>query len=250
MKINIKNGILIYHCILIIIFVYIFVQFLSMKRNNIVYGFYTNYIMNKYCIILYLFFVLLIMKYDKFTAILLLIMIISPFKCAIKEFFQDNSNSNSNSNTSNNTPSNTNYDDTNIMLPIYRPTEPILVNPTLPSVVNNTDDRFKMDDVEIDKILKQIKSQIDFDPYNTNLAKDVIYEIYNKYFDNDIFVKLKKVNDDSKQYIAEGNFKYVPEINKVDYDLVTYQNLSNNTQIGINPISDGISNNTKINRGS
>ena len=231
MKMKMKNGIIIYHCILIIIFVYVFVQFLTMKRNNIVYGFYSKYIMNKYCIILYLFFVLLIMKYDKFTAILLLIMIISPFKCAIKEFFQSNSN-----------------DDKNIMPTIYRPTEPILVNPTLPSVINNTDDRFKMDEVEKDIILKQIKSQVDFDPYNTNLAKDVIYEIYNKYFDNDVFVKLKKVNDDSKQYIAEGNFKYIPENNKVDYDLVTYQNLSNNTQIGINPISDGINNNTKINR--
>ena len=234
---KLKNGIIIYHCLLIIIFVYVFVQFLTMKRNNAVYGFYSNYIMNKYCIILYLVFVLLIMKYDKFTAILLLILIISPFKCAIKEFFQDTA------------PSNTNYDDKNTMTPIYRPTKPVLVNPTLQSVVNNTDDRFKMDDVEINIILKQIKSQVDFDPYKTNLAKDVIYEIYNKYFDNDIFVKLKKINDDSKQYIAEGNFKYFPENNTIDYDLVTYQNLTNNNQIGINPISDGINNNTKINRG-
>ena len=234
---KLKNGIIVYHCILIIIFVYVFVQFSTMKRNNTVYGFYSNYIMNKYCIILYLFLVLLIMKFDKFTGILLLILIISPFKCAIKEFFQDNA------------PSNTNYDDNNIMTPIFRPTEPALVNPTLQSVVNNTDDRFKMDDVEIDKILKQIKSQIDFDPYKTDLSKEVIYEIYNKYFDNDVFVKLKKVNDDSKQYIAEGNFNYVPEKNKVDYDIVTYQNLSQNSQIGINPISDGINNNTKINRG-
>ena len=240
MKMKIKNGIIIYHSIIIIIFVYIFVQFLTMKSNNAVYRFYSNYIMNRYCIILYILLVLLIMKYDKFTSILLLIMIISPFKCAIKEFYQDNSNSSSSSN----------YDKNNIIMStIYRPTEPVIVNPTLPSVVNDSDDRFKMDDIAKDKILKQIKSQIDFDPYKTDLAKEVIYEIYNKYFDNDVFIKLKKINDDSKQYIAEGNFKYVPEINKVDYDLVTYQNLSNNTQIGINPISDGISNNTKINRG-
>ena len=240
MKINIKNGIIFYHCILIIIFVYIFVQFLTMKSNNAVYRFYSNYIMNRYCIILYILLVLLIMKYDKFTSILLLIMIISPFKCAIKEFYQDNSNSSSSSN----------YDKNNIiMTTIYRPTEPVIVNPTLPSVVNDSDDRFKMDDIAKDKILKQIKSQIDFDPYKTDLAKEVIYEIYNKYFDNDIFVKLKKVNDDSKQYIAEGNFNYVPENHKIDYDIVTYQNLSQNTQIGINPISDGINNNTKINRG-
>ena len=242
MKMKIKNSIIIYHSIITIIFVYIFVQFLTMKSNNAVYRFYSNYIMNRYCIILYILLVLLIMKYDKFTSILLLIMIISPFKCAIKEFYQDNSNSNSNSN------SRSSYDK-NIMTTIYRPTEPVIVNPTLPSIINDSDDRFKMDDIAKDKILKQIKSQIDFDPYKTDLAKEVIYEIYNKYFDNDVFVKLKKVNDDSKQYIAEGNFNYVPENNKIDYDLVTYQNLSQNSRIGINPITDGINNNTKINRG-
>jgi len=237
---KIKNGIIIYHSIITIIFVYIFVQFLTMKSNNAVYRFYSQYIMNRYCIILYILLILVIMKYDKFTSILLLIMIVSPFKCAIKEFYQDNSNSTSSSTSS--------YDK-NIMSTIYKPTEPVIINPTLPSIVNESDDRFKMDDIAKDKILKQIKSQIDFDPYKTVLAKEVIYEIYNKYFDNDVFVKLKKVNDDSKQYIAEGNFNYVPENNKVDYDLVTYQNLSQNTQIGINPISDGINNNTKINRG-
>ena len=214
-----KNTILVYHCIITIIFVYIFVQFLTMKRSNAIYDFYSKYIMNKYCIILYMLLLLIIMRYDKFTSILLLIMIISPFKCAIKEFFQDS--------------------DTN------------LPSTTIPqsSVLNDSDDRFKSDEVAKDKILKQIKSQIDFDPYKTNLSKDIIYEIYNKYFDNDIFVKLKNINDDSKQYIAEGNFKYVPDNNRIDYDLVTYQNLSNNTQIGINPISDGLTNNTKINRG-
>jgi len=237
---KIKNGIIIYHSIITIIFVYIFVQFLTMKSNNAVYRFYSQYIMNRYCIILYILLILVIMKYDKFTSILLLIMIVSPFKCAIKEFYQDNSNSTSSSTSS--------YDK-NIMSTIYKPTEPVIINPTLPSIINESDDRFKMDDIAKDKILKQIKSQIDFDPYKTDLAKEVIYEIYNKYFDNDVFVKLKKVNDDSKQYIAEGNFNYVPENNKVDYDLVTYQNLSQNTQIGINPISDGINNNTKINRG-
>ena len=97
-----------------------------------------------------------------------------------------------------------------------------------------------MDEIAKDEILKQIASQIKFDPYKTNLGKDVINEIYSKYFDNDIFKKLNQVNDDSKQYIASGNFKYLPQNNKVDYDLVTYQNLSTNTQLGINPISDGI----------
>ena len=201
-----KNIILWYHCIIIIIFVYIFSQFLTMKRSNSIYKFYTDYIMNKYCIILYLFFVILLTKYDKFTAILLIILIIPPFKCAIKEFFVDEKSS-------------------------------------IPTYAYGSDERFKMDDVAKNTILKQIKSQVDFDPYKTPLDKSVIYEIYNKYFDNDIFTKLKNINDDSKQYIAEGNFKYVPSNDKVDYDLVSYQNLSNNSQIGINPISDGINKN-------
>ena len=237
MKINMKNIILTYHIILTIIFVYIFIQFLTMKRTNKIYKFYSDYIMNKYCIILYIFLTLLILKYDNFTAILLLILIIAPFKCAIKEFFV--------SNTIPNTLPN--------LIPIKIPA-PI---PTLlPPIISQTDDsyittdllgvdtRFKVDNIANETILRQIKSQIDFDPYKTNLAKGVINEIYNKYFNNDIFVKLMNTNDDSKQYIAEGNFNYLPKNNKVDYDLVTYQNLSQNTQIGINPLSDGINNYT------
>ena len=111
------------------------------------------------------------------------------------------------------------------------------------------DERFKVDEVAVKEILKQIKSQVDFDPYKTQLDKDVIYEIYNKYFDNDIFKKLQNNNSDSASYIAAGNFNYVPTVAKVDYDLITYQNLSNNTGFGISPLTDGIANKTKINRG-
>jgi len=110
------------------------------------------------------------------------------------------------------------------------------------------DDRFKVDEVAVKEILQQIKSQVDFDPYKTQLDKEVIYEIYNKYFDNDIFKKLQNNNSDSASYIAAGNFNYVPTVPQVDYDLITYQNLSNNTGFGINPLTDGIANKTKINR--
>ena len=211
-----KNIILGYHIILTIVFVYIFVQFLTMKRTNKVYKFYSDYIMNKYCIILYMIFILIILKYDSFTSIILLILIIAPFKSAIKEFF-----------VSDTTPTN---------------------NLSIATDLLGKDTRFKVDDVANDTILRQIKSQIEFDPYKTNLAKGVVFEIYNKYFNNDIFVKLMNTNDDSKQYIAAGNFNYLPKNDKVDYDIVKYQNLSQNTQIGINPISDGINNYTKINR--
>ena len=210
------NIILGYHIILTILFVYIFIQFLTMKRSNKIYKFYSDYIMNKYFIILYMFFILLILKYDSFTSIILLILVIAPFKCAIKEFF-----------VSDTTPT---------------------INLSIATNLLGKDTRFKVDDVANDTILRQIKSQIEFDPYKTNLAKGVVFEIYNKYFNNDIFVKLMNTNDDSKQYIAAGNFDYLPKNDKVDYDIVKYQNLLENTQIGINPISDGINNYTKINR--
>jgi hypothetical protein len=148
------------------------------------------------------------MKYDTYTAILLFILIIGPFKCSTKEFYENNTT-----------------------LPNIEQKE---INKVVKDNLLGIDDRFKMDDIKKDEILKQIKAQIQFDPYKTNLSKDVIYEIYNKYFDNDIFVKLKSIDNDSKEYIASGNFNYVPKENKVDYDITTYENLNKNTAFGIN----------------
>jgi len=171
--------------------------------------------MNKYCIIIYILLLFCITKYDKYTAVLLFILIIGPFKCSTKEFFDSNT-----------TLPNTTL--SNIAI------EQIDISKIVKDNLLGVDDRFKMDDIKKDEILKQIKAQIQFDPYKTNLSKDVIYEIYNKYFDNDIFVKLKSIDNDSKEYIASGNFNYVPKENKVDYDITTYENLNNNTAFGIN----------------
>jgi len=60
-----------YQLIITIIFAYIFVQFLTLKRDNIIYKIYADYILNKYCLIIYIILSLLIMKYDKYTGILL-----------------------------------------------------------------------------------------------------------------------------------------------------------------------------------
>ena len=95
-----------------------------------------------------------------------------------------------------------------------------------------------MDDVKKDELLRQIKAQINFDPYKTNLSKEVIYEIYNKYFDNDVFIKLKEIDNKSKDYIASGKFNYIPKEDKVDYDIKTYENLLKNTSIGVNNLND------------
>ena len=219
------DYILYYHLAITFVFIYVFIQFLTMKRSNLIYRVYADYIMNKYCLILYILLIMFIVRIDSYTGVLLFIIVMVPFRFVYKEFFEDTST-----------------------------TIPTTIPNTIPATTNNAlldkellgiDDRFKMDDVAKDQILKQIRSQIEFDPYKTNLSKDVIYEIYNKYFDNDIFVKLKNVNDDSKQYIASGNFNYLPKNDKVDYDLVSYQNLSQNTQLGINPIIDGLNKNTK-----
>jgi len=201
--INKKNIKLYCHCFITILFVYIFIQFLTLKTSNNVYKFYNDYIMNKYCLILYICLLLLVMNYDKYTGILLFILIIGPIKCSYKEYFEDEEQE------------------------LKLKQEQKEINTVVEKNLLGVDDRFKMDDVKKDEILRQIKAQINFDPYKTNLSKDVIYEIYNKYFDNNIFNKLNAIDNDSKEYIASGNFNYIPDQDKVDYDITTYNNLSN-----------------------
>lgn len=83
-----KYNLFWYHMIITIIFVYIFVQFLTLKRNNLVYKIYADYILNKYCLLLYFILCIFILKYDVYTSVLLLILVIGPFKIAIKEYFE------------------------------------------------------------------------------------------------------------------------------------------------------------------
>jgi len=189
--------------------------------------------MNKYCIIIYISLLFVIAKYDTYTAILLFILIIGPFKCSTKEFFENNTTL-PNTTLPNTTLPNTTLPNTTIPYITLPNIEQISINKIVKDNLLGIDDRFKMDDIKKDEILRQIKAQIQFDPYKTNLSKDVIYEIYNKYFDNDIFVKLKSIDNDSKEYIASGNFNYVPKQNKVNYDITTYENLNKNSLFGIN----------------
>lgn len=202
-----------------IIFIFIFLKLI--EQNNTIYKWFSDYIMNQQCLLLYLIISFLLYIYiDKYTGTLMLIVGFVFYNISKKENYENTPQitySFNKDNTSNN------LLDTQLGL----------------------DERFKSDDVIKAEILRQIKSQIDFDPYKTPLSKDVIYEIYNKYYDNDIFVKLKNINDDSQKYIAAGNFTYLPKNDKVDYDLIKYQNLNDNVQFGINPIIDGIANKTR-----
>jgi hypothetical protein len=215
-----KNLKLFYYFIITILFVYVFVQFLALKNSNNIYKFYTNYIMNKYCLIIYILLLFVILKYDTYTTVLLFILIIGPFRCSKKEYF------NNYTNPITTVPLSTTLS-TIINTNSLNQTETEKINDIVNNTLNIDDNRFKMDDVKKDEILRQIKAQINFDPYKTNLSKDVIYEIYNKYFDNNIFNKLNAIDNDSKEYIASGNFNYIPNQDKVDYDITTYKNLSN-----------------------
>ena len=251
-----KNLKLFYYFVITVLFVYIFVEFLTLKHTNTIYKFYTDYIMNKYCLIIYICLLFIILKYDTYTTVLLFILIIGPFRCSTKEYFDTSINSNTIL-QSTQTP----LTSLQLTLPLQTVIKTPPGNTSLDSIKTNSqserqsqsqtqslddivkdkfndvedvDDRFKMDNIKKEEILRQIKAQVNFDPYKTNLSKDVIYEIYNKYFDNDIFVKLKAIDDDSKAYIASGNFNYVPKPEKVDYDLTTYNNLLKNPAFGIN----------------
>ena len=212
-----KNLKLFYYFIITLLFVYIFVQFLTLKHTNTIYKFYTDYVMNKYCLIIYICLMFIILKYDTYTTVLLFILIIGPFRCSTKEYFDTTINP-----TTTLPSGNTSQNQTQT------------INEIVTDRLNGIDERFKLDDVKKNEIITQIKAQINFDPYKTNLSKDVIYEIYNKYFDNNIFVKLNAIDDDSKAYIASGNFNYIPKQDKVDYDLTTYNNLLKNTSFGVN----------------
>ena len=210
-----KNIKLYYHLIITLLFIYIFIQFLTLKQSNSIYKFYVDYVMNKYCLILYISLLFLIMKYDIYTTILLFILIIGPLRCSSKEYFEEQK-------------------DTKEKNEITKEEkEQKEINKVVKDNLLGIDNRFKMDDVKKNELLKQIKAQINFDPYKTELSKEVIYEIYNKYFDNDVFVKLKGIDDLSKKYVASGKFDYIPKENKVDYDITTYENLLKNSSIGM-----------------
>jgi hypothetical protein len=243
---------LIYHLVITVVFIYLFYQLLSMRRSNMIYLYWSEYVMNRYCFILYILLSIFIFTKDSYTGILLLVLAVGSYKTAFKEYFIDTSEiKDPKYLTSDTVP--TKIVDYKIMSDLPVPTvtslqDNVNTSSLLKSQALGEDERFKTDDVAIKEILRQIKSQVDFDPYKTQLDKDVIHEIYNKYFDNDIFIKLKNNNDDSASYLAAGNFNYIPTVAQVDYDLVTYQNLSNNTGFGINPLTDGIANKTKINR--
>jgi hypothetical protein len=106
------------------------------------------------------------------------------------------------------------------------------------TLTNEKDPRFQVDPIKRDEILREIKSELEFDPNKTDIDRSVIAEIYEKYFNTNVFKKLVEIDKESQQYIKAGNYQYIPESKKSDFDLQKYQELRASTSYGTNPITD------------
>ena len=114
-------------------------------------------------------------------------------------------------------------------------TNPLTVNSVL---MNPDDDRFKTDDVKIREIIRQIQAELDFDPYKTPLARQVIIDVYKRYFNNDMFVKLNEITENSKKYQKEYRLLYMPQPTELNYSVDVADLLSKSSGFGVNPQID------------
>ena len=99
-------------------------------------------------------------------------------------------------------------------------------------------DRFKTDDVKIKEILRQIQSELDFDPYKTPLAREIIMDVYQRYFNNDMFVKLQEITENSKQYQKQYKLLYMPQPTELKYSVDVANLLAKSRGFGVNPQID------------
>jgi len=105
-------------------------------------------------------------------------------------------------------------------------------------LMNPDDDRFKTDDVKIREIIRQIQAELDFDPYKTPLARQVIIDVYKRYFNNDMFVKLNEITENSKKYQKEYRLLYMPQPTELNYSVDVADLLSKSSGFGVNPQID------------
>ena len=107
-----------------------------------------------------------------------------------------------------------------------------------PNLVDPEDDRFKTDDVKIKEILRQIQAELEFDPYKTPLAREVIMDVYQRYFNNDMFVKLQEITANSKQYQKQYKLLYMPQPTELNYSVDVANLLAKSRGFGVNPQID------------
>ncbi len=107
-----------------------------------------------------------------------------------------------------------------------------------PFYIDTQDERFRIDDVKVKEIIRQIQAELQFDPSKTPLARKVIIDIYRKYFDNDIFVKLNEITQESEKYQSEYQSIYQNPTVELGYDVDTAKVLQSSTAFGVTPIVD------------
>lgn len=62
------------------------------------------------------------------------------------------------------------------------------------------DDLFTMDPVKKSEILRAVRSQLDFDPYKSDLTRETILDIYRKYYGEDEALKFKREYETAQSY--------------------------------------------------
>ena len=107
-----------------------------------------------------------------------------------------------------------------------------------PNLMDPEDDRFKTDDVKLKEIIRQIQSELEFDPYKTPLAREVIIDVYKRYFNNDMFVKLQEITENSKKYQKQYKLLYVPQPTELNYSVDVAKLLEESKGFGVNPQID------------
>ena len=79
---------------------------------------------------------------------------------------------------------------------------------------------------------------MEFDPYKTPLAREVIIDIYKRYFNNDMFVKLQEITENSKKYQKQYKLLYVPQPTELNYSVDVAKLLAESSGFGVNPQID------------
>lgn len=224
-KINLqkKNFKLIINYLFIILFIILYV-IASIHKFNLFYYIYPNNNIPLYLIIISFIIVIMLLLYNTYIGLLYAILLIFQLKCIKYENF------NISNNTSNNELKANQIDTKNNKL-------------TIPFYIETDDERFKIDDVKIKQIIRQIQAELQFDPSKTPLARKVIIDIYKKYFDNDIFVKLNEITQESEKYTSEYQLLYTNPTIELGYDVDTAKILQSSTSFGVSPnVDTGIRN--------
>jgi hypothetical protein len=208
---NLKTPFLIMNCILLILFIILYV-FGTYIRFNYLDVLYRGHSIPIWCIICLIILFGLLLQYNKTIGIIYGILIIFQFQRIFINGFKNKIDSFA-------VPSSTNFF-----------VEPNLLDPE--------DNRFKTDEIKLKEILRQIQSELNFDPYKTPLSRKIIIDIYKRYFNNDMFLKLQEITQNSKNYRKDYSLLYISQPKELDYKVDVAKLLEQSSSFGVNPQID------------